>query len=556
MMENGVYLETSIVNLKPRVLDFLTKLVERAKELKEYAVSFKKKESAEITGKDIRTTSRYLKELEERKIITTKGVRGRAGGTVIMFNSDLIRFETSDKAFINSEEPISIDDIVEQKLPKKKKEKKKSTRNRRTKQEMIIAKALEGKKQSEIDMLNDELDKLHGIPNWAWFQSTNDPVGNYKTYLLSRLYNRYAALFVDQNNVDIEQGRAGGNYLKRVTDDYDVLPARFYGSSRWYQFEKFRIFCDENGIEPAKYLSAQFNRSVFEASNKNMDKKKLPFTNALTSETAYEVYLQYVGYNMNSTTYRVYHQIPAKFMDDFVIRAIEEAYESAEEQKGLLQFSSTIRDFFEGDGFGAKEEALLNFYDMTVENMRKQGVSRKSQTVIKKFIMLQSLIQSYGVSGLPEYVILGSEMTHVLLASINHLTKDRKAARKIKERALGVLAYPKAKSEEQLKQGAVLYNRMVTLYETPRVLRLIMERKGLDLTLAGLNAAFKEYGKDKIPLDDYSMLDTDKVMTFMRQGQHVEEPEINYEDIVDKHGWKLEQSLANEDSLENLLHNL
>lgn len=551
-----MYLETSIVNLKPRVLDFLTKLVERAKELKEYAVSFKKKELAEITGKDIRTTSRYLKELEERKIITTKGVRGRAGGTVIMFNADLIRFETSDKAFINSEEPISIDDIVEQKLPKKKKEKKKSTRNRRTKQEMIIAKALKGKKQSEIDRLNDELDRLRGIPNWAWFQSTKDPVGNYKTYLLSRLYNRYAALFVDQNNVDIEQGRAGGNYLKRVTDDYDVLPARFYGSSRWYQFEKFRIFCDENGIEPAKYLSAQFNRSVFEASNKNMDKKKLPFTNALTSEIAYEVYLQYVGYNMNSTTYKVYHQIPAKFMDDFVIRAIEEAYESAEEQKGLLQFSSTIRDFFEGSGFGAKEEALLNFYDMTVENMRKQGVSRKSQTVIKKFIMLQSLIQSYGVSGLPEYVILGSEMTHVLLASIGHLTKDRKAARKIKERALGVLAYPKAKPEEQLKQGAVLYNRMVTLYETPMVLRLIMERKGLDLTLADLNAAFKEYGKDKIPLDDYSMLDTDKVIAFMRQGQHVEEPEINYEDIVDKHGWKLEQSVVNEDSLENLLRNL
>lgn len=556
MMENGVYLETSIVNLKPRVLDFLTKLVEKAKELKECAVSFKKKELAEITGKDIRTASRYLKELEERRIITTKGVRGRAGGTVIMFNADLIRFETSDKAFINSEEPISIDDIVEQKLPKKKKEKKKSTRNRRTKQEMIIAKALEGKKQSEIDRLNDELDRLHGIPNWAWFQSTKDPVGNYKTYLLSRLYNRYAALFVDQNNVDIEQGRAGGNYLKRVTDDYDVLPARFYGSSRWYQFEKFRIFCDENGIEPAKYLSAQFNRSVFEASNKNMDKKKLPFTNALTSETAYEVYLQYIGYNMNSTTYRIYHQIPAKFMDDFVIRAIEEAYESAEEQKGLLQFSSTIRDFFEGSGFGDKEEALLNFYDMTVENMRKQGVSRKSQTVIKKFIMLQSLIQSYGVSGLPEYVILGSEMTHVLLASINHLTKDRKAARKIKERALGVLAYPKAKPEEQLKQGAILYNRMVTLYETPMILRLIMERKGLDLTLADLNAAFKEYGKDKIPLDDYSMLDTDKVVAFMAQRQHVEEPEISYEEIVDKHGWKLEQSVVSEDSLENLLRNL
>lgn len=556
MMEYGVYLESSIVDLKPRVLDFLTKIVEKAKEMKEYAISFKQKELAEITGKDIRTTARYLKELEDRKVITTKGVRGRAGGTVIMFNAELIRFETSDKAFINSDEPVSIDDIVEQKLPKKKPERKDPKRDRRTKQEMVIAKALQDKKQSENDQLNDKLEESNSIPNWEWFLSTKDPVGNYKTYLLSRLYNRYAALFVDQNNVEIEQGLIEGNFLKRVTDDYDVLPARFYGSLRWQQFEKFRLFCEENYIEPTKYLSAQFNRSVFEASNKNSDNRKLPFVNALISETAYDVYLQYVGYQKNSTTFKTYQQIPAKFMDDFAIRAIDEAYESAQERKGLLQYSSTIRDFFEGFGFGAKEEALLNFYDLTVDNMREQNISRKSQTAIKKFIMLQSLIQTYGVSGLPEYIILGSEMTQVLLASIDHITTDKKNARKIKEHALGILAHPTATMAEQAKRGSVLYNRMATLYETPRILRLIMERKGLDLTLAELNTAFKEYGKEKIPLDDYSMLDINKVIAFMEQGKHVDEPELDYNAIVQKREYELKGSIANDDVLENLLRDL
>ena len=202
-MDYGIYMETAVFDLKPKVRDFLKKLATKAKEAKEYAISFKKKEIAEITGRDIRTASRYLNELEEKNIIKTKGVRGRSGGTVIMFNSKFIHFETSDKAFINSEKPISIDDIVEKKLPKKKKEPKNKKRNRRTKQQMIEAKALQEKKQLEIDRLNDKVIELGGVPNWEWFQLTDDPVGNYRTYLISRLYNRYAVLFADKHNAEV-----------------------------------------------------------------------------------------------------------------------------------------------------------------------------------------------------------------------------------------------------------------------------------------------------------------------------------------------------------------
>jgi hypothetical protein len=552
-MEYGVYLESSIVDLKPRVLDFLTAIVEKAKQAKDYAISFKKKDLAEMTGKDIRTTARYLKELEERNIITTRGVRGRAGGTVVMFNTDLIRFDTSDKAFINSNEPISIDDIVEKKFPKKEKEPKKTTRNRRTKQQMVEANILKGMRQSKNDKLNDELEKLGGVPNWEWFQKTDDPVGNYRTYLITRLYNRYAVLFTDRHNVDVELGLVEGNKVPTVSSSYDVLPEEPFGSSRWAQFEKFRIFCEENGIDPAVYLSAQFNRSIFDSSVKN-NKKMLPFANALMSAGSYEVFKQYCGFQKEySATYKSYQQIPMKFADDFVVRAVAEAYETAETRTGLLQYRYAIQDFFTGTGFGAEEDALLRFYDITADNLRKQGVTFKTRDTVKKYVLLQSMIQTSGASGLPSYLILGSEMTQVLLASITNLVGPTGNPRELKEQALGMLTYPSLPVEEQKKKGKVLYYQMNALHETPKVLRLIMERKGLLLSLADLNVAFKEYGKEKIPVDDYSMLDTAKVISFIEREGKEEEPEINHEDLVTKREWELEGSIANDDNLENAL---
>jgi hypothetical protein len=553
-MEYGVYLESSIVDLKPRVLDFLTKIVEKAKEVKDYAISFKKKELADLTGKDIRTTARYLKELEDRNVITTRGVRGRAGGTVIMFNTELIRFDTSDKAFINSDNPVSIDDIVEQKLPKKVKEPKEKSRNRRTKKQMFEDKILKDMRKSEQDDHNDKLAALGGIPNWEWFQGTNDPIGNYRTYLITRLYNRYSVLFTDKHNAEVSYGLVEGNPVPTVSSDYDVLPNNFYGSLRWQQFNKFREFCEENGIDPAVYLSAQFNRSIFDSSSKK-NKKMLPFTNALISDSSYEVFKQYCGFQKEwSGTYKSYQQIPAKFTEDFVVRALRESYESADTGIGLLQYRYAIEDFLTGVGFGDEEEALLNFYDLTAKNLREQCVSFKTRDSIKKFVLLQSMIQTSGGSGLPSYVILGSEMTQIVLASISQQVMDGKQAREIKERALGALVYPTAGREEQKKKGEALYYQMTALHETYKVLQLIMERKGLALSLSDLNAAFKEYGKEKIPVDDFSMLDTGKVIAFMEQGQKVEQPEINHEDLVTKRTWQLESSIVKDDNLENALN--
>lgn len=541
-MEYGVYLESSIVDLKPRILDFLTKIVEKAKEVKDLAISIKKKDLAELAGKDTRTISRYLSELEERRIIETKGVRGRSGGTVILLNAELIRFDTSEKALINSDKPVTIDDIVEQKIPKKQKDDKKKTRNRRTKQQIMEDEILQGKEKSERDKLNKEVVSLGGVPNWEWFKKTDDPVGNYRTYLLSRLYNRYAVLFVDRHNAEVEH-YGEGNLLPKVSNDYDVLPKEFYGSSRWQQFEKFRLFCEDNGIDPSVYLSAQFARSIFDSSTKNKKNKALPFVNALLSSTSYEVFKQYCGYQMKvSYAYAAYKHIPVQFGDDFVVQALNEAYETAEYGMGLLHYRYAINDFFEGFGATDKEDALLDFYRLTDENLRKQKVSLKTRDTIKKFVMLQSLIQSGGCTRLPGYLILGSEHTQVVLASISKLASSQETANLIKARALGVFTHPNLPEQEQLKKGKLYLYQQNVLDETPKVLSLIMERKNLHLSLAELNTAFTEYGKDKIPVDDYSVMDVDQIVKFVENTLYAESTEvveIDHREITDTRDWEL-----------------
>ncbi|QIA28524.1 hypothetical protein [Phage f2b1] len=537
-MEYGVYLETSVVNLKPNVLAFLTKMVDKAKEVKDFAIAFKKKELAELGGKDSRTVSRYLKVLEEKEIIQTKGVRGRAGGTVVMFNTDLIRFDTSDKALIN-EENVSIEDIAKRKLPKKEKEPKKNSRNRRTKQQMLQDKLLRGEKQAKLDEMHSKLHDLGGVPNWEWFKETDNPVGNYRTYLLSRLYNRYAVLFTDRHNAEVNV-YGEGSPIKPLTNDYDCLPADFYGSSRWVQFEKFRLFCEEQQLDPATYLSAQFNRSIFTANGKSQQ-KALPFINALMSDGSYEAYRQYCAYQKQvSYAYAAYGEIPIKFGDDVVVRALVEAYDTADSGVGLLQYKHAIQDFLTGTGSGEKEVALVNFYRMTEDNLLNKNVSFKTRNTIKKFLLTQSMILTGGISSLPGYYIFGSEHTQVVLGSIKKLANSAYEQTTLEKRALGLLALPTADEDKQMEVGANYRYQLDVLDETRQVLNLIMDRKGLYISLADLQEAFKEYGKEMIPLDDYSVLDTDKIVKFINsQGEQETPEEFNYDEIVTKRTYKI-----------------
>lgn len=558
MEYGGVYLESSIVDLKPKVLEFLGMLVNKAKELQDVAVSFKKKDLADMVGKDSRTVSRYLKTLEEKGIIQTRGVRGRSKGTVILLNTQLVKFETSDKALINSDEPISIDDIVEKKMPKKPKPPKKSTRKRRTKKQVLESRFLKEREQNKYDIMNDKLKDLQGVPNWEWFKETENPVENYRTYLISRLYNRYAALFTDRHNAEVKVYKEG-TQVTPVSNDYDCLPEAFFGSAKWNQLEKFRLFCEETNIDPAVYLSAQFARSMFTASGGN-SKKFLPFINALMSDASYDVYNQYCDFQKRvSRSYAAYKHIPIQFADDYVVRAIVEGYKSANSGVGLLQYRHAVDDFLSGDYLTDEEYHLANFYRLTEDTMTEEGTSLKTREVLKKFILTQSMILTGGVTRLPAYMILGSEHTEIVVASAKaqvpfvDMKSNADRLTHAQSLMLGMLTHPMLPIEQQLEKGREYVYQRNTLDETRLVIRLIMERKGLLVSLEELQQAFKEFGKERIPLDDLSILDVEQITNFMEslEAQEVPEEEIDLAAITQRKTYKLEGVVNNTGSLDD-----
>jgi len=539
-MEYGVYLESSVVGLNPKVLNFLTLLIEKAREVKDFAIFFKKKELAEFVGKDNRTVYRYMKELEDRHIIQTRGVRGRYGGTVVMFNRKLIRFETSDKAFINSDKPISIDDIVKQKMPKKTKPPKEKKRNRRTKKQMLEDEILKGERQAKIDKLNAKLYNLYGYPNWEWFKETEDPVGNYRTYLISRLYNRYALLFVEQQNKEVKE-YGEGKLLKPISKGYDVLPHNFYGSSRWMQFEKFRIFCFENNIDPAAYLSAQFNRSVYTASMTGKDSKKLPFVNCLTSDSSYAVYKQYGSLKKKiGSTYASFSEAPKQFSGDLIVSAISEALYSADSQTGMLKYVNVIRDYLQGSGASEREKLMVHYYREVCYRLHEKGVSYKTRNTIKKFVMMQSLIQLGGIKRLPSYVILGAEHTQAVLSSVRSKVKDFDKTVVTMGKILGKLTHPEFQGDKQTVSGLKFFNQLRSQDGIVQLLQLINEREGMSLTVKDINEAIREFGKEEVPVDDWSMLDVDQIVKVMDKAV-VREPEkeIDMEAITRKRPYDL-----------------
>lgn len=547
-MSHSIYLETSIAELKPRVLDFLSSIARKAYQNKDYAITMQRKEMAHLVGKDTRTISRYLRELEDKGFIETKGKKGRGGTTLVLFNADKVKFRTSDKAILTSEKEETIEEAMKRKVPNKKVKPKRNKRNRRTKQQMVEARILKNEKQVEIDRLNDRLEELGGIPNWELFKETDDPIGNYRTYLLTRLYNRYAVLFSDRNNAE-EAVHQDGRKVPNVSSDYETLMTeRFFGTTRWEFFGRVKDFCEENNIDPIVYISAQFSRTIFMASVRG-SKHALPYVNTMLTDEAYKNYQNYVTYRKKrSNTYASYRIIPPQFIGDYVVSAIDESYKQTGEGKGILELKAPIKDFLEGRGATKTEDALLAFYRLTDKDMKNKGVSRESRSTIKEFIIMQSLILTGGNRKVPKSVILGSESTRAMLKSIGNPSLTTQEENVLKQKALGALVHPYKTAKEQEKEGAKYLYESTALHETHEVINLIMERKGLFLSMQDIHKAFQEYGMDRVPVDDLSLLDINQIKSRMYEMVIKEEKkdDIDIEKITDKQDWVLEGSVVKE----------
>jgi hypothetical protein len=215
-----------------------------------------------------------------------------------------------------------------------------------------------------------------------------------------------------------------------------------------------------------------------------------------------------------------------------VLIAIRDAIETSERQLGFIEYRQSFREFFYGEGHTIEEQSLANFYDMTVANMRRLKISKKSQTAIKKFLAVQSMILTGGTMQLPNYVILGSEVTQIVFHSLKAPMQSPQEYEKLVLKALRAFLYPKDKNTDHSDQLNMLFYEMNLMDDTSYTLRLIQQRQGIYVSLSDLRMAFEEYGKNKIPLDDYSVIQVNKIVAIISKTEELVDETADFVDMA------------------------
>lgn len=271
------------LNLSDTIYNFVNYLAESASQFGEnFSIASKKSDIAKAINKDVRTVTRYLKQLEEKQLIKTATKKGKEGGTVIVFNTLLLDFETQENPVTSeTKDADEIRDII---FPKaKKKVTKKKYRPKSVIEEERFRKNL---RKSENDRLNDLLAEME-FPTKDFFMQTAEPELYYRAYIASRMYNFYAVYYPEMrmNKAEAKNDLWGYKLADTYRENYryfDCLNKKFIGTPTFNHFIKFTSTMLGNKVKPEAYLTVQFDYMEYLTSVK-ANNVKLPYINALLS---------------------------------------------------------------------------------------------------------------------------------------------------------------------------------------------------------------------------------------------------------------------------------
>jgi hypothetical protein len=285
MTSTTLTLTYTTIKLPEAHTELMEQLKAQAKEVKGQLVAIlAKTELANCLQKTPRTIARYVKQLEDLKCITTVSRSGKNGGTAVIFNAvNPLHGENKE-----------LEAIREKVFPKNPQEEpKKHYRNKTQIAEARLAERLQNEKYVEW---NDEIEELRSknAIDKEFFAKTDEPYLNWQTYIFSELVTAYSVVFPEVKQREYHEGsslyKALGT-LKGKYYSYNYLPHRPFGSARWTCLKKAVTFLLNNDINPAAYLSVQFNRVFWIwLKNKSTPNTYIPMPNMLISSGAIAAY--------------------------------------------------------------------------------------------------------------------------------------------------------------------------------------------------------------------------------------------------------------------------
>lgn len=511
------YLDSSIklqYNLGEGVTLFIESLASKAQQWgKTFATPIKKSILANEIGRDTRTVTRYLNKLKQAGIVNTETKRGRNGGTVVVFNTDILNFEPK-------ENPITSDtkmakEIREQVFPKAKP--KVPKKRYRTKAEIAESRILAHKKLAFEEQLNDLVES--SFLGRDFFDNFDNPRLYFQGYLIAQMYNAYAVIFPKNRyefNKDIDERKASeGLRSMNRAKSYNILPSRFVGSPQYNKFVDLARYCNDNNINPLSYLTVQFKRAEYLAEAGKARVGAIPYVNTLLCEDARKAYESSVmfhrkmrnSYNLFAITNEAVPYIGAKYE---IICALHNAYNM--DRTSREDFNYLINELVSSAGASVKKTALLGYYNTTLNALEDSKLDSKQKEIIKDFLKEQVMLYSRKNSiSSTIYALAFPLQINAVKTTANIKNLDNE----VYYTYIGNMFKSMEATDEECdyfaKKGETIdfsYYANDTFFRT---MRLVADCKGLSVPVGKLQSALQKFGEEKVPLDDFGMLDIERI---------------------------------------------
>lgn len=496
------------------IVEFVERLAKKAQQWGEtFATPIRKTTVAEEMGRDTRTVTRYLGQLEELGLVSTEAKRGRNGGTVVVFNTDILNFEPTDNPITS--ETKEAKEIRERVFPKAPTPKPK--RRYRKKLEIAEARILEQKQKSFEERLNDLLERT--FLDRDFFDNFEEPRLYFQGYLIAQMYNAYAVIFPKNRHeffkdIDVKKSEEGLRSMNKAKS-YNVLPARFVGTPQYNKFVEVARYCNENNINPLSYLTVQFERAEHLADIGKARVGAIPYVNTLLCEEARKAYSDNVMfYRKMRNSFNLFgmssSSVPYKGAKYEIIVALRTAYELDRTTRDT--FNYLLDELASGAQQSVKQATLLGYYNTTLNALSESDLADEDQQLIRDFLKEQVLLYSRKNSLSSTIYALAFPLQ---ISAVNSVATLKGLDKEMYYTYIGNMYKVTDVNDDEYdsftERGRTIdfsYNANDTFFST---MRLIADCKGLGVPAGKLGSALQKFGEEKVPLDTFGMLDIERI---------------------------------------------
>lgn len=501
------------------------------------AVTFQRTRLAEEINVSVRTVTNYIQKIKELNFGEVEAKKGRTGGgTVIVFNKDILNFEPKENPITaDTKTAEEIRDLMFPRVIKPQPLRKYRTKTEITEAELLI-KARKGREWE----LNEMLDTMPHVTR-EFFDNFDEPELYYKAYLVSRMYNAYAVIFPRERMLQHVDDTRLYNLNKKAMEyaqNWDVLPYHFVGTPAYNVFVRLQRTFDEKDINPLGYLTTQFDYVTFLAEHKKARPNALPYVNALISDDAMERYNKQIRFytwtrnrfnDRKMSNERVLY-IGAKYP---IIQALQFAYKGVSmggnlsnliDEMSVNAMRLTKVDYgdlgieldandIKHNNYVHRIERLTRYYNTVLLDLKDSDISEAEKNIIRAYLKEQVALYSQKNSlSATQYTLAFPTQIHEVKRTVMANNAD----------ISNYYAYIGNMSKEEIttleefehyaKQGELMDFSIEGANTFRETSRMIAHDTGIGVNSHDVGEAIRNYGVEKIPIDNFGMLDLAQII--------------------------------------------